>query len=344
MRRWRLRLTLAALVAVVVALVPAFEYVLRAPAPARAWAVRLARPSAPVSAGPVVAVVDGRAELFAFERRTGERRWVWRPGVPLSGALAYASGDVFAGLQTGVCAVRVDTGLPRWCEERAAVTRVAAGAGVVLVLGDERVTALSPATGVQLWTRETPDVGRPELTSDGGELYLAGPRGVVAMNAATGETRWRAQGAYRFRPHVFDGTLYLVRSDTATDVLEARFVADGSVRYVSDLGGRGAGGPARSGSLILLAGERAGRGWLQAFGTRTGQRRWRQALDDRPGPLTVVGSLVAYEQRGRLQLRETARGELWGGRDEPLRAGERPVRNGDVLAFRLGRSVRAVRV
>ena len=307
------------------------------------WTVTLGRPGAPVQAGDTIAVVDD-GEVLGLNRETGARRWVWRPGVDLTGALAYDDGAVFAGLRTGVCALTVYSGMPRWCVERGGGARVAAAPGAVLLLEAAQVTALAASNGVELWTRDTRDIGVAEVAAAAELVYLAGPRGLVAVDAATGEPRWRAAGEYRFRPHVFEGTLYVLRRDPATDRLEARFTADGTVRYVSALAGRAVGGPARAGSLIVVAGQRADTDWLQAFGTRTGKRRWRQVLEHRPGPPVVIEALVALEHDGRLHIREAARGEEWGAREERLRARERPVRSADLLIYRIGRHVRAVRI
>ena len=344
MRRWRPRWAVVVSVLVIAALVSGLVFVLREPTPRRAWTLSLDRPATPVAAADAVAVVDAGREVLVVDRATGARRWAWRPGVSLTGALAYGGGTVYAGLRTGVCALAVGTGTPRWCVARGMVTRVFARPDVVIVVDGEQVTALAGATGSELWTRDTPDVGAPEIATDRDTLYLSGPRGLVAVDAGSGETRWRSAGDYRFAAHVYDGTVYVLRRDPATDRLEARFTGDGTLRYVSALGGRGAGGPVRSRTLVLVAGERGGRPWLQSFGTRTGERRWRKSLERVPGPPVAIGDLVALEHGGRLHLRDAARGEEWGGREEHVREAEMPVPIDGMVAFRVGPRVRAVRI
>lgn len=345
MRRWGPRLTIVALVAVVAGLLPALAFVLRDPPPQHAWKVLLGLPSRPVHAGRVVAVVDMENEVLGVDARSGARRWLWRPGVSATGALAYDDASLYVGLRTGLCAVRPDSGAPRWCVQRPEVTRISAGAGVVLVLEAGRVVALAPSDGTELWARDTPDVGSSaEVSAAGDALYLSGESGLVSLEASTGATRWRVGGDYRFRTHVFGDTLYAIRHHPTSDHLEARFTADGAARYISPLRGRSAGGPARVASLVIVAGRSRSSDWLEAFGTRTGRRRWRRALDHRASPPVAVDGLIALEQGGRLELRNSERGEVWGGRSAGTRPGDRPVRSGDLLILRSDNHLEAVRI
>lgn len=344
MGRSRLRWTVVVLLAVAGLLGSALTFVLRSPGPQVSWTVSLRRPSAPVASGASVAVVDDDREIIAFDAATGRRLWRWTAGAPVIEGLVAADGNVYVLLSERVCAIDARTAQTRWCIG-APWLAAAAGAGLVLLAAGERVAAHDAASGSLKWTRETPDVGRANPVVLGGTVYLAGELGLVACDPETGATRWRAAGAYPYRPHLFDGTVYAVRRDAETDRLEARFAGDGSERYLTAMGGRASAPPTTNGSLIVVAGSRGRSPWLQAFGTRTGRRRWTRTLDaPANGSPVPIGSLIAFEHEGRLRLYDRDRGEVWGGRERGMRAGTSAVRNGRLLFLVSGRRVEAVRM
>lgn len=344
MRRWRLRWTVVALVAAAVFVASALTFVLRRPGPQVSWSTSLRRPSGPVAAGSVVAVVDDDTEVVAFDAASGRRRWRWTAGASVIEGLVAADGNVYVLLSERVCAVDARTAQTRWCTGVPWLSATA-GAGLVVVAAGERVAAHDAASGSLVWTRETPDVGRANPVVLGGTVYLAGELGLVACDPETGATRWRAPGRYPFRPHVYEDTVYAVRRDGATDRLEARFADDGAERYLSAMGGRASASPGNNGSLIVIAGQRGRSPWLKAFGTRTGRRRWSRVLDaPANGSAVSVGSLVAFEYEGRLRLYDRERGEVWGGREIRMRPGTSAVRSGRSLVVVSGRRAEAVRL
>ncbi|WP_179199757.1 PQQ-binding-like beta-propeller repeat protein, partial [Streptomyces sp. NRRL B-24572] len=115
--------------------------------------------------------------------------------------------------------------------------------GTVVAAVDGGLAGFALANGRSLWTRSADGtVGKP--TTDGTRVYGATmPGGIVAVDAASGELRWRhdlpARGMAHLRVRVANGLVHVVTPEK-TGVAEGRIVHtlsadDGKTRYTTRL-------------------------------------------------------------------------------------------------------------
>ncbi|HKG94876.1 MAG TPA: PQQ-binding-like beta-propeller repeat protein [Gemmatimonadaceae bacterium] len=209
-----------------------------------------------VLAASVVAVGD--VDVYAFDRATGERRWVFRPAnddQPGYGWLASDGATIYADSPEGrVYAIDAATGAQRWATDLSG-GRAETGTlhptlkdGVVYV-GVYRngfdatgaLVALDAATGAVRWTHEfTPELPRQYSRCWGGAAFhgdkviVASEDGrVFALRAATGEVAWVAPRVHEVPgPSLIDARPLAVGGDTATAATgpRPRSTATGSMR------------------------------------------------------------------------------------------------------------------
>jgi outer membrane protein assembly factor BamB len=208
------------------------------------------------------------------------------------------------------------------------------GGGLVYTLDAvATVSAVTPEGAVAWRTSLIPEGERPEAGFGGGVSFADGTvfaatgyGEVVALDAASGGVRWRAQldAPVRAAPTVLDGQVYAVaRSDTAV-ALDAATGAElwrvfGTGGSAGILGGAS---PAAEGPLVVIpfsTGEVLGlttRGGIQAWGQAvTGGRRElvRNRINDVSGDPVIAGEVVyASNQSGRTIALARRSGErLW---------------------------------
>jgi outer membrane protein assembly factor BamB len=157
-----------------------------------------------------------RGGLFAVDTITGKLKWAFRPTGTASGnpyvatAPAVSGGLAIVPMGRTLVAVTIDTGREAWrgpaTVESAAV---AAAGGIAFVLGeDASFRALDAATGREKWTAAFPARGSCDSVpvATGGSVYVsrsvlvtaadayqpaAYARHLVALDASTGQERWR---------------------------------------------------------------------------------------------------------------------------------------------------------
>jgi outer membrane protein assembly factor BamB len=249
--------------------------------------------------------------MTALDPRTGERRWrttdVRPPGAadPLrviaSGRVVYTNG----GNQSFAAFDQVN-GRSLWTVTADLITGdpapVVAG-GLLFSASTEAeqgLCAYDALTGQRRWVFDT---GRPVRATPcvaGTTVYVANGEGTVfAVDAATGQTRWRQTLDPSARlpvsigspPLAAGGTLFVVTEDKTLYALGA---ADGRRRWKSTADSSGSsGGPAAlsvSGDLIFLTDDLGG---LYAIGTSDGTLRWRRVFSDRDHHAAALTPVVS---------------------------------------------------
>lgn len=176
--------------------------------------------------GYVVGRAIGREGSFrAVDAATGATEWTrdLRFGRGRRSGPCIAGDTVYCG--TGpLYALNLDDGTTRWSQSLgttdAEVLPVSDGSKVYLALGETgRVLALDADTGDPSWSVDIPEVvggSAPALVD--GTLYVGLERGVVALDASSGEERFRVRKPETANltnsPVVIDGTLYVVLDRT----------------------------------------------------------------------------------------------------------------------------------
>lgn len=218
-----------------------------------------------VPAGPVgialdaepLVVATGDNGLFAFDRRSGERRWRFRPenDVTHTDAPALRDGTAYVPLGEAVYAVDLASGDQRWRfvpGGRFAIVSPAVDGERVYVGGRadldpdgeaDNFHALDPADGSVLWSADTsPAVWTDPVVADdtvylGTQVVGEGTGGLLyALDAATGETLWRhetkrvvsddtgtwLQGTIQSAPAVAGGTVFFTSEDQRVHAVGGR--------------------------------------------------------------------------------------------------------------------------
>lgn len=216
-------------------------------------------------------VVPTYSYLYGFDRRDGSRRWRYDlgRGSPTPAAVvdgtAYLCNGSFDGRPAAVFAVGLD-GTERWTVD-------------LDDLGDDLAGA---------------NVGGPLAHADGA-LFVGTDAGVVlALDAADGSERWRADvgAAIRTGLSVEAGSVYAQDEAGAVHALD---VADGSERWTGSASRPDGGatpsvveaGLFESGTVIV-----GGESGLHALSARDGSERWRVVTGDPVATPTVAGGTV----------------------------------------------------
>jgi outer membrane protein assembly factor BamB len=167
----------------------------------------------PVVDGESVFVGTDRGNLYAFDRKTGHRRWVFEAAAGAESTPTVESGHVHTASETGaVYALDPSTGEPVWkIDLPAALASDPAASDGRLYAGHETgLAAIDADTGDVDWTHETESavVGCPAIGDDHQRMY-AGLDGaeVHCLDCATGEEVWRVptDGAVTAGPTIADG-------------------------------------------------------------------------------------------------------------------------------------------
>jgi outer membrane protein assembly factor BamB len=309
--------------------------------------------SSPAVAGGLVIIGGAGHELLALDAGTGRLRWSYPtgarlvPGVPTSpparGALdsspLVVDGTVF--LSDGeLHAVALADGSPQWTAATvtSGLCSPAAAAGLLYVaeLGSY-VRAVDAATGVTRWRVEVTDAlfrfGTPAVAdglvlisaegrvADGGSAGFRVAGGlVVALDAGTGEQRWRRHftGRVLSSPAAADGLVHVVESSDSgsalvtvdspqgTEVRRRRLPGSGDPRhsFVSSpaIGGQTLYVGTVDGALVASTVDGAVEPGGEAAVRR---RRWRRSPVDAPATSTPAGpprgKPLSTRERSRLR-------------------------------------------
>jgi outer membrane protein assembly factor BamB len=243
--------------------------------------------------------------LFALNAQTGAVRWSFAPRA-LAGTPVLANGTVYIAPEDGnAYAVDAATGTPRWTFQRTGGSAntgfdgyTAVEGPVVYVTSDfGSVFALNTSGGSQKW--------RVTLTSDLDHIYTAPAvanglvyvsvggfdNEVLALDAATGKTRWTLKGDQEFdgTPLVAGGTVYVGGGLT----LYAVNATTGTVRWRFTTTGDILTRPAFGNGLVYLG---SADETVYAVDATTGTERWHFKTGGvAPGPLIATGAAVTLD-------------------------------------------------
>jgi outer membrane protein assembly factor BamB len=258
--------------------------------------------STPVVAGTMLYVGSGDGKLYALDRRTGLERWHLDVGAPIHSSPGIAGGLIYVGARDNTFyGVDALSGHQVW--------RVQTGPDVPLP-----------------WGHESGDVYTSSPTVVGDVvLFGSGAGAVYAVDATSGNVRWRVRTAGRVRgtPAVVDGTVYVGDTD---GVLYAIDLASGTERWRYETEGHALrserfgfdrrtiqSSPAVSGGRVFVG---ARDGFLYAVDAGDGRLAWR--FDHKvswvnSSPAVVDGVVLAGSSDGEfVQAVDAASGsERW---------------------------------
>lgn len=222
---------------------------------------------------------------YAFERKTGERRWTNENiGSTYSPALTdeYV---YFSGHQ--VAALRIDDGSTAWTSHvdgdatdgGPSFTELTAASGTVYV-GSSRgnVHALDGRTGTVTWSTDTDghDAFSPVVSGD--TLYVGvltdESDDVFALDRESGTVRWQSRlGTFGVGTRPVPHGEYVFANDR--DAMYALDAADGSTAWKTPVDGEIRTDVAVGGDALYVGGKE----YLYAFDSATGDVRWRHSID-----------------------------------------------------------------
>lgn len=208
---------------------------------------RTVREGIAVAEGRVVAPSEATERIRAFDAASGDELWGHRvPGHATSASAVPAvhDGAVYVGVHEEVFALDLETGERDWQRnvgDRAGAAPTATD-DRLYVPTESRLRALDPSTGDEVWQLEGRFRGSSPAV-DGETIYVAGrvpqdgehvPK-VVALDAATGEERWRVEppGLAPGSPVVTDDLVYVTADGTRLYALDA---GSGEVRWSLEFG------------------------------------------------------------------------------------------------------------
>lgn len=257
---------------------------------AESWTVELdAVAGSPVLGRDAVVVGTERGNLYAFDRETARRRWVFETGGGIDATPIVTAERVYAATDAGtVRAIDPGTGDPIWRTDLPAPLESA------LAFADGRLyaghaaglSALEGETGERVWTHETdaPVVGAPAVAPDRRRVYIGtADERVRCLEDGDGapEEVWTAptDGVVAAPPTIADGRVY-VADDAGT--LLALDTETGQPWFSYDIG------TAFTTSATVLPEEGttfvgADDGYLHVTDTRFGRRKVRGWLFSRKG-------------------------------------------------------------
>lgn len=244
-------------------------------------------------------------------------------GVAFLGVIAVQLGDIDAiGLiRRDSAAPALQTPVPDWIE--AAVTTpeqaptggqatISGAANVPIFRGDAARTGLNPGPGpagdpTLIWKLDTRGPVYASPVVDDGKVYYGSKEGyLVAVDAATGDERWRFDvgGAIiRASPVVQDGVLYL----GAGFVMIALDPATGQERWRQPIEFAGSSSPVVANGVVYMCSEQ---GTLYTFDAATGEPGWTFPVEGLffSSPAFAEGSLYVGSDNGDIYALDTETG------------------------------------
>jgi outer membrane protein assembly factor BamB len=218
------------------------------------WKVELATAFTPAT-GDGFVFAAGEGLVIAFEERTGATAWRTPVGGELAGPVHFDAGLVFVTKADGeLAALRGQDGTIAWRQAIGAPLAVApsaAGDHLYVGLQDSRVMALNRETGTEVWSFNVEGAITGILALD--EQVVVGTRGnrVFSFRPDRARVRWQwTVGAdVAGAPVADDRRIYFAALD---NVLRALDRGNGNMRWTARLPSRPAGGPLRTGDVVIV--------------------------------------------------------------------------------------------
>lgn len=165
------------------------------------WSEDLGEPLYPghhlVVAEGKVFVGTGRGNLYALDRKGGERLWCYKTGAPILGSAAYEGGMVYVNGADRFChAVSAGTGSPAWkfeTDEPLWAAPVVADGKVFIGGRDGYVYAVDAKSGRLVWKKEIGGIVMATPAYADGVLYVpGGDMHVYAYGGGDGGLLWKS--------------------------------------------------------------------------------------------------------------------------------------------------------
>ncbi len=258
-----------------------------------------------------VYVGSERGTVYALDRQSGAVAWKATLGNAVRMAPVVV-GDrlIVECMDNYIYALELATGTVKWKFVRPDGSLGYAGptlgpAGSILVCGESTVYRLNAATGQEIWRSSVGGkaLGTPALS--GGRVYVAGDgAGVVALDAETGERRWRFRvGDEKTGPDWFGSPLVVGKTLYVSSYRRNVYALDattGKLKWSTKVLGSALARPAldeKRELLYLSSITYRDNPTLTALSTRTGTQVWDYKL----GSLMAAPALLG----GRLYLAST---------------------------------------
>lgn len=272
------------------------------------WKVELATAFSPAT-GDGLVFAAGDAIVLAYEERTGTTTWRTPVDGPLAAPVYFDAGTLLVTRMDGeLVALNAQDGAVLWRRQVGApllVEPAAAGDRFFVALEDGRVLALARDSGEPAWTYTIPDPITGMLALD--DQLIVGTRGnrLYSLGMAKGRALWQQKaGADISGAAVADEDhIYFTALDNLLRALNRR---NGNLLWMAKLPSRPAGGPVRTGNVVIVPTVSADIG---AYSALTGKQTFTiKAAGEISGvpfiretPRPTAPRLIAVSLDGKLQ-------------------------------------------
>ncbi len=252
------------------------------------WSVDISAPPAapPVIDGARVYVALQSGDLAAYRIADGSQ--IWRKPLRTAFPIEIAGDHIFVVSGEAIHAITVGDGSTAWVAPAGTVTApLLVQDGWIVAAAGSEVAAFRTADGTRIWrTPSGPQTRRASI--EGTHLYLPLHDRVVALDLATGRTRWQHHVPDPSEVLAFDDLVYFGSSDHFFYCFKA---PDGRFAWRFRTGAAARGKPVADDTLVYAV---AVDNMLRGFDRRSGARRWHVQVRFRAttGPVLVGTAIV----------------------------------------------------
>jgi outer membrane protein assembly factor BamB len=243
---------------------------------------------------------------------------------------AFDAASAYLPLKGGrLVAIDLRSGSVRWTGELATPWAPSVDVGLVVVAGDELLTALDAATGRTLWRAPVPGgFSAPPIAAGGWVIGASAGGDVISIRATDGHVLWtRSLGSpVRVRPALTASGVYVSLDDGRVVSLD---LTSGAPRWERELEGK-------PGELLVLDDRLfvgADDKFFYSLKTGDGGERWKRRIGGRPaGPAAVDAKRVYYVALDNiLYALDVNNGGLKWHEQLPMRPSGGPLVVGDLV-------------